>query len=108
MPRRAAVEDDPPAGVAGAIQQLPHHLGHRTIGADRIAGDDRRLADDPVGDHPARGELKALVRAQDERRERVIAVSVDNGSGAGSSRCAKRRLARPASASARPSDAGHS
>ena len=50
-------------------------------GRHRIARDDRGLADHPVGEHPAGGELERLVGPQDERRQRVLAVSLDDRPG---------------------------
>ena len=66
----------------GALEERGHHRRGAAGRADRVAGDDRRLPQRPVGEHPAGGEVERLVGAQREQRDRVVAVRRDQRGGA--------------------------
>ena len=51
------------------------NAGDRLVRPDRITRHDRGPADRPVSDHAAGKEVKYLVGAQDERRDRVSTLT---------------------------------
>ena len=90
---RCAEHREPPAARARDAPELGEQRVELRLVADRIAADERRAADDAVGEEraPRRGEEVALVAPQREEREAVAAVRVDE---LARERAARRRSAR--------------
>ena len=69
----------PASRVAAPDPGSGQDLGGGSVGRDRVGRDHGGATDDPVGEHAARGEGERLVGPQQERRERVGAVGVEDG-----------------------------
>ena len=71
--------DDLPAAPPGLRDEAGQHVGRGPGGGDRVGRDDRRTADDAIRQHAAAGERQRLVGTQQERRERIVGVGIDDG-----------------------------
>ena len=77
MPSGGAPQRHLPAPSLGDGKKAGQHVSGGPVGSDRIGGHDRRAPDDPIGQDPAGCELQRLVGAQEEGRERVLAMALD-------------------------------
>ncbi len=77
MPRAGTVDGDVEMIASAHGPQFPDRLQMKAVGADRVSGDDNRLADPAVGDQAAGDEREALIRTHGKRRQRILAVSID-------------------------------
>ena len=75
-----APQHDLPAASARLIPERGEHFPGGAGGRNRIGRDHRGAADHPVGEYAAGGEGQCLVGPQQERRQRIGAVRIDDRS----------------------------
>ncbi len=89
--RRGAVHDDVPAARSGLGEEAREHGRPAPDRPDGIAGHDCGASENSVREDPARRECERLVRAGDERRNRVFAVTIHEVLRGGELECGRER-----------------